>query len=289
MPSVGGHSMAGVLRRVLVCSPETAGWGRASSWQELAYFHEPELEEASRQHCSLVEALEGAGAEVLSLPADDALSLDAVYAHDASFPTDHGMILMHPGKTTRRGEADLHARFFDAQGIPVLGRVEPPGLTEGGDMVWLDASTVLIGEGYRTNAEGIEQVRRLLAPLDVEVLSSPLPYGPGPDACLHLMSLMSVLSDEAMLVDLAWLSVPTVVEIQKRGFELIPIETSERDSLACNVLALGDNRVLAIAENGSTNARLQSEGFEVFTYSGSEISLNGSGGPTCLTRPLLRG
>lgn len=288
MGTFGGQTMAGLLRRVLVCAPETAGWGGSASWRELAYFHEPELETASRQHGRLVTALENAGADVLALPADESLSLDAVYAHDASFPTDHGMILMNMGKPTRRGEPEVHAQFFEARGIPVLGRVEPPGLSEGGDMVWLDPSTVLIGEGYRTNADGIEQIRRLLAPFDVEVLSASLPHGPGPAACLHLMSLMSILDERAALVDLAWLSVPTVVELERRGFELISIELAERDTLACNVLALGDKRLLAIAENESTNARLEREGFEVATYPGSEISLNGSGGPTCLTRPLLR-
>ncbi len=281
--------MAGTLRRVLVCKPKTARWDRGPSWQELGYLREPVIDKASEQHTRLVRALEQAGAEVLELPVDDALSPDAVYAHDASFPTDHGMILMHMGKPTRRGEPEIHGRWFEAHDIPVLGRIEPPGLTEAGDMLWLDAETVLIGEGYRTNADGIEQVRQLLAPFDVRVLTSPLPYGPGPEACLHLMSLISVLDERAALVDLPWLAVSTVGELERRGFHLIPIEADERDALCCNVLALGEKKLLAIAENERTNARLESEGFEVSTYPGSEISLNGSGGPTCLTRPLLRG
>jgi len=286
--SCGGQTMAGTLRRVLVCSPQTARWDDGPSWRELGYLREPAIDKASEGHAGLVRALEQVGAEVLELPVDDALSLDAVYAHDASFPTDHGMILMHMGRPTRRGEPELHGRWFAAHDIPVLGRIEPPGLTEAGDMLWLDAETVLIGEGYRTNAEGIEQVRRLLAPFDVSVLTSPLPYGPGPDACLHLMSLISVLDERAALVDLPWLAVSTVRELERRGFGFVPIEADERDALCCNVLALGEKRLLAIAENEKTNARLEREGFEVSTYPGSEISLNGSGGPTCLTRPLLR-
>jgi N-dimethylarginine dimethylaminohydrolase len=285
----GGHTMAGTLRRVLVCAPETAGWDRGAAWRDLGYFHSPELGRASEQHAALVAALENAGAEVLQLPADDGLSLDAVYAHDASFPSDHGMIVMRMGKPTRRGESHVHTRWLEAHEIPVLGWIEPPGLTEGGDMVWLDKETVLMGEGYRTNADGIEQVRRLLAPFGVGVVTAPLPYGPGPDACLHLMSLLSILDERVALVDLPWLSVSTVRELEERGFHLIPIEERERASLACNVLALGGRKLLALAENETTNARLESEGFEVATYPGSEISLNGSGGPTCLTRPLLRG
>lgn len=286
--SYGGHSMSATLQRVLVCEPLTAGWAEGAGWRELGYFHAPRLDEAQLQHAGLVAALGKVGAEVSKLPGGDGLSLDAVYAHDASFPTNHGMILMHMGKRTRRGELDLHRRFFEAQSIPVLGTIEPPGLTEAGDMLWLDESTVLIGEGYRTNGEGIDQVRQLLAPHDVEVIASALPYGPGPDACLHLMSLISILAERAAIVDLRWLSVPTVQLLEARGFALIEIEDDERDSLAGNVLALGDKKLLTIAKNEKTNARLEKEGFEVLTYEASEISANGSGGPTCLTRPIWR-
>jgi N-dimethylarginine dimethylaminohydrolase len=288
--SFGGHSMALPLRRVLLCAPKDAGWrGEGASWRELAYCHAPRWEAAEEQHRRLAAELEAAGAEVHFLPPGQGLTLDAVYTHDASFPTDHGMILMRMGKPARRDEPERHQRFFESLSIPVLGRIEPPGTTEGGDMVWLDEKTVLLGEGYRTNAEGIAQLRALLAPFDVDVLSAPLPYGPGPDACLHLMSLISVLDEKAALVDLPWLSVSTVRELERRGFALVRIEPSERDSLACNVLALGRKRLLAIEENEKTNARLVREGFDVRTFSGSEICANGSGGPTCLTRPFLRG
>jgi N-dimethylarginine dimethylaminohydrolase len=285
----GGHSMAAPLKRVLVCSPEHAGWrGPGTSWRELGYFHAPDPDRAEAQHRKLVAELEAAGAEIHHLPRGDGLTLDAVYAHDASFPTDRGMILLHMGKPARRDEARHHERFFESLSIPILGRIEPPGLVEGGDLLWLDEETLLVGEGYRTNAEGVEQVRKLLAPLGVEVLSSALPHGPGPDACLHLMSLVSVLDEEVALVDLPWLSVPTLRELERRGLQLVPMEPSERDSLACNVLALGRKKLLALEANEKTNARLSREGFDVRTFPGSEVSANGSGGPTCLTRPFLR-
>jgi N-dimethylarginine dimethylaminohydrolase len=282
--------MAAPLKRVLVCSPSAAGWGRANRpWRELGYFHEPDGELAGKQHARLVEILESAGSEVHFLGADEAFGLDAVYTHDASFPTDGGMILMNPGKAARCGEPSRHEAFFESLGVPILGRIEPPGVIEGGDIVWLDGRTILIGEGYRTNVEGIDQLRKLVAPMEVAVRKAPLPHGPGPGACLHLMSLMSVLDDRTILVDLAWLAVETVRELEKRGVRLVEIDSSERDSLACNVLALGNRKVLAIEENEKTNARLAAEGFEVLTFRGSEISANGSGGPTCLTRPFHRG
>ena len=131
-------------------------------------------------------------------------------------------------------------------------------------------------------------MRALLSSKNVKVLSAPLPYGPGPSACLHLMSLMSMLDEQTILVDLPWLAVETVELLRGRGFRLIEIEYSERDSLACNVLALGGSRLIAIEENAKTNQRMRDAGFEVLTFPGSEICVNGAGGPTCLTRPLLR-
>ena len=132
-------------------------------------------------------------------------------------------------------------------------------------------------------------MRALLAPKGVEILSAPLPHGAGPSACLHLMSLISLLDEQTALVDLPWLAVETVELLQSRGFKFIPIDDSERDTLACNVLALGEKSLLAIEENHQTNDGLRRAGFDVRTFSGSEICINGRGGPTCLTRPLLRG
>lgn len=286
-----GHSMVGTLQRVLVCSPRTAGWNqpdRLSAWRDLGFHHAPDFDEAQSQHAALTRELEAAGAEVLQLPAHDHLSLDAVYTHDASLPTDFGLILMRPGKSNRVAEAAHHASSCEALGIPTLGAITPPGATEAGDILWLDSKTLLVGHGYRTNAAGIEQMRALLAPKGVQVLSAPLPHGPGPSACLHLMSLISLLDEHTAIVDLPWLAVETVELLRSRGFTLIEIDYSERDTLACNVLALGEKRLLAIEENHRTNARLRHAGFDVRTFPGSELCINGSGGPTCLTRPLLR-
>ncbi len=284
--------MVGKLQRVLVCSPRTAGWGdprRSASWHELGFHHPPGFALAQAQHESFCRELKGAGSEIIELSGAGHLSLDAVYTHDASLPSDFGLILMHPGKANRVSEAERHDFTCEAKGIPVFGRVVPPACTEAGDIVWLDSKTLLIGHGYRTNADGIAQMRALLAPKGVDVISAPLPYGPGPSACLHLMSLMSLLDERTALVDLPWLAVETVELLKSRGFSLIEIDYSERDLLACNVLSLGGKRLLAIEENRKTNARLRQAGFDVRTFPGSEICINGSGGPTCLTRPLMRG
>jgi len=302
-----GHSMVGALECVLVCSPRTAGWNqpeRAARWRELGFLHPPDFNTAQAQHEEMCRQLEAAGTELVeALPALD-LSLDAVYAHDALLPTDFGLIVMRPGKANRgsegRHQASLCSRLgsFAAHwlldpsqgGIPMgTTKIVAPATTEAGDMVWLDEKTLLIGHGYRTNAQGMKQMRNLLAPMGVEVLSAPLPYGRGPSACLHLMSLISLLDEQTALVDLPWLAMETVELLRARGYRFIEIESSERDTLACNVLSLGRKRLLALEENQKTNDKLRQAGFDVRTFPGSELCINGSGGPTCLTRPLRRG
>jgi N-dimethylarginine dimethylaminohydrolase len=287
-----GHSMVGRLERVLVCSPRTAGWdqpARAAHWERLGFQHPPDFSTAQEQHEVLYRELEAAGVAIAELaPADD-LSLDAVYAHDSSLATDFGLILMRPGKANRAAEAARHRECCESLGIPILGEIVSPGTSEAGDILWLDEKTLLVGRGYRTNAAGIEQLRALLEPHGVNVISAPLPHGSGPAVCLHLMSLISLLDEKTALVDLAWLAVETVELLQSRGYSFVEIDAKERETLACNVLALGDGRVLAIEENRKTNERLRAAGFDVRKFPGSELCVNGGGGPTCLTRPLLRG
>jgi N-dimethylarginine dimethylaminohydrolase len=290
--SFNGHSMVGALERVAVCSPRAAGWNqpeRASHWQKLGFQHSPDFAAAQAQHEALCGELESAGAEVIEIPPSAGLTLDAVYAHDASFLTDFGAVVLRPGKANRITEASHHAGFYLRLNIPVLYKMPSQGTAEAGDILWLDSRTLLIGRGYRTSKFGILCMHALLHREGVEVLSAPLPYGSGPSACMHLMSLISLLDDHTALVDLPFLAVDTVELLKARGFDFIEIDPSERDRLACNVLALGNNRLLAIEENRKTNERLRHAGFEVRTFPGSELCINGGGGPTCLTRPLLRG
>ena len=291
---INGHSMVADLQRVLVCSPSSAGWEcgadapTGAGWRELGFLRPPNFPQAQSQHQALCHELEAAGAELFHLPASPSLTLDAVYTHDASLATDSGLIVMHPGKSSRVAEGKYHREFCETLGIPTIAEIAVPGTAEAGDMVWLDDKTLLIGKGHRTNAAGIAQMRTLLAAKGAQVLSAPLPYGAGPSACLHLMSLISLLDPNTVLVDLPWLAVETVELLKSRGFRFIEIEYSERDSLACNVLSLGSRRLLAIAENFRTNEKLRSAGFDVRTFPGSELCINGGGGPTCLTRPLFR-
>lgn len=283
--------MVGRLRTVLVCSPRIAGWNqpeRIARWRDFGFRHRPNFAQAQAEHDRLRRELEAAGADVLELlPASD-LSLDAVYVHDASLATDFGMILMRPGKRNREVEGQHHGSFTLRFGIPTFARIVEPGTAEAGDMVWLDSKTLVVGRGYRTNTAGIAQMRELMRDKGIDVIAAPLPHGAGRSQCLHLMSLISVLEEKTVLVDLPAMAVETVELLEARGFQLIEIDSSERETLACNVLALGGRRLLAIEENLRTNERLRAAGFDVRTFPASELAINGSGGPTCLTRPLLR-
>jgi N-dimethylarginine dimethylaminohydrolase len=310
-----GHSMVGQLHCVLVCSPRTAGWNqpeRAARWRELGFHHSPDFNPAQAQHEEMCHRLEAAGVEILEMPPAADLTLDAVYTHDALLPTDFGLIVMRPGKPNRVSEGRHQAAFCcrigelgtgwygpdwqavavevarAASGVFMRAKIVPPGTTEAGDMVWLARKTLLVGHGYRTNAAGTAQIRDLLTSRGVQVLSAPLPHGAGPSACLHLMSLISLLDEHTALVDLPWLAVETVELLKSRGYDFIEIDYSERETLACNVLSLGERRLLALEENSKTNQKLRDTGFHVYTFPGSELCINGSGGPTCLTRPLQR-
>lgn len=284
--------MVAPLRRVLVCSPRSAGWDspvKAAQWRELGFLHSPDASTAAAQHEELCRQLKAAGAEVVHLPASCDLSLDAVYTHDTSLTTGDGVVILNPGKPNRVSETRVLREFFERNGVPVIGAITSPGTAEAGDMIWLDSQTLLAGNGFRTNRRGIAQLNALLAPNGVEVLSAPLPYASGPFACLHLMSLISLLDEHTALVDLPWLAVESVELLKSRGYRFIEIDYLERETLACNVLALGNGRLLAIAENEKTNEKLRQAGFEVRSFLGSELCINGGGGPTCLTRPLVRG
>jgi N-dimethylarginine dimethylaminohydrolase len=282
--------MVTALKRVLVCPPSSAGWAdtrRAAEWATLGFGHAPDFEVAEGQHRQMAARLEDAGCQVHFMAVSD-LSLDAVYVHDPSLVTDWGAICLRMGKASRCGEPEAQTAWYRTAEIPILGEIRPPGTVEAGDAVWLGEKTLLVGRGYRTNAEGIGQLRAILAPRGVDVVAAPLPHGEGPQICLHLMSLMSLLDNRTVLVDSPWLAVETIELLERLDYRMIEIDQGERDTLACNVLSLGGGRLLALQENSRTNSRLSSEGFDVRKFAGTELGINGGGGPTCLTRAILR-
>lgn len=288
----GSQSMTAPLRRVVVKRPEQAFRSAgeiARQEKALGFLGPPDLEKSVAEHRRFVELMEAAGAEVLYLPEDPRTGLDSIYTHDPAIVTDEGAVIFQTGKEARRGEGPAMAEALRGWGVPVLGRVEGAATAEGGDLLWLDPRTLLVGRSFRTNAAGAEALRRILAPLGVSVLEMHLAVFRGRGEVLHLQSTISLLDERLAVVHRPLLPVPLLELLEERGFELIDIPEAEFPSQGCNVLALGPRRAILLRGNPVTRARLEAAGCDVEELEGSEIAVKGSGGPTCLTRPLLRG
>lgn len=282
----GSQSMINPLRRVLVRRPDEA-FGRADPlrWH---YTGQPDLPLARQEHETFVASLRQAGAEVIyheeALP-DHA---DAIYVHDPALVTKEGAIILSMGKTLRQGEEAALTRSFEALDIPILYTLHGSARAEGGDLMWLDEQTLAVGLGFRTNAAGLWQLQEALAPLGVRCLPVQLPYYLGPEACLHLMSFISLVDEKLAVVYLPLMPVPFWQYLTEQNFRFIEVPAEEFETMATNVLALAPGQCLMLAGNPITQQRLAAAGCEVLTYQGHEISLKAEGGATCLTRPLWR-
>ena len=258
------------------------------AWDAYGWRSEPDPTRADDEHAAFRAQLERAGATVETGSAGAPGDPDAIYAYDPVLLIDTGAILLRPGKEGRRGEPDAVATDLRAAGIAVAGRMEAPATAEGGDLFWLDRSTLLAGRGYRTNDDGIAQLRALLGGA-VDVVAFDLPHFRGPDECLHLMSFISPLDVDLVVAFLPMLPVRLLQILRARDIGVIEVPDDEFTSMGPNVLALGPRIALALAGSPETRRRMEASGVDVRTYEGNEISMKGEGGPTCLTRPLERG
>jgi N-dimethylarginine dimethylaminohydrolase len=279
----GLSSMSATLRRVLVRPPSPEA---AAVWKTFGWRREPDPAKLAAEHKAFRTLLEDAGVEVVVAQTPLALSPDAIYVYDPALVTGDGALLLRPGKPGRRDEVSAMAADLVEAGIPIAGLIEPPATVEGGDTVWLDERTLLVGRGYRTNDYGIHALAAALP--DVDVIAYDLPHLNGAGEVLHLMSLISPLDDDLAVVYLPLMPVRLVELLAERGIELVEVPEDEFWTMGPNVLALGPRRALALDGNPVTRERMEAAGVEVTVYTGDEISRLGDGGPTCLTRPLLR-
>jgi N-dimethylarginine dimethylaminohydrolase len=278
----GCQSMTGALRRVLVRAPRADD---LHGWQTCRWRAEPDPAGIAREHEAFCSLLADAGAEVVLAGSAAPGNPDAIYTYDPALVADEGALLLYPGKECRRAEVDAMAEDFERAGVPVAGRLSDPAWAEGGDCCWLDARTLLVGCGYRTNAAGITRLRDLLP--EVEVVAFDLPHWRGRDEVMHLMSLISPLAPDLAVVYEPLLPTRLAQLLDARDVELVPVPDEEFDSMGSNVLALAPRVALAVEGNPRTRELMECAGVEVLTYRGDELS-KGDGGPTCLTRPLLR-
>ncbi len=285
------ESDVGTLRSVLLKRPEEAFVSQRAvdgQWESLHYTARPVFEDAIREHDRFSALLEGLGIEVHYLPRNDSVGLDSVYVRDASIVCDQGVVVCRMGKDVRGTEPEVQQAFFRELGWPIAGAIHAEGRLEGGDVVWVGPRTLAVGLGYRTNEEGIRQLGEILGDSIDELLIVPLPHWRGEDDVFHLMSIFSPLDLDLALVYLPLLPVPFRAALIAIGLELIEVPDAEYDTMACNVLAVAPRRCIALAGNPETRRRLEAAGVTVHEYAGDEISVKGAGGPTCLTRPLVR-
>jgi len=280
----GIQDQTSALRRVYVRAPEPDD---LAAWQAYGWRGEPDPVRAVEEHEALVAELTAVGAEVVRGREPVNGDPDAIYAYDPVLMTDRGVIALRPGKPGRRAEPSAVARDLEKAGVPIAARLEEPACVEGGDAFWIDHHTLAIGRGYRTNDEGIAALRALLP--DLEVLAFGLPHLRGPAECLHLLSLVSPLDEDLVVCYPPLMPARLMQELVERGISYVEVPEHEFDTMGPNVLALAPRVALALEGNPETRRRMEAAGVQVRTYRGDEISRKGDGGPTCLTRPLLRG
>jgi N-dimethylarginine dimethylaminohydrolase len=278
----GSQSMTGRLERVLVRPPLPED---APRWREYGWRAAPDVSAAATEHEAFRALLESAGAEVV-VSRHDPGNPDAIYVYDPVLVGSEGAVLLRPGKEGRRGEPAAIAATLDAVGVPIAGAVAEPALAEGGDTVWLDERTLLVGLGYRTNEAALPALTDAFP--GVEVVAFDLPHWNGRGEVMHLMSFLSPLDRDLALVYRRIAPVRLLELLAERGIAVVEVPDEEFETQGSNVLALAPRRALALDGNPETRRRMERVGVEVAVYRGEEISKKGDGGPTCLTSPLLR-
>ena len=285
------NNMVDPIKKIILKHPKAAFINQKKINKEfniLNFTEAPNFNESLNEYESFIKILDSFGIEKYFLKKNDSTSIDSIYTHDPLVITNKGVVLCNMGKVNRISESKAIKQFLIELEIPILGEITPPGKLEGGDIVWINKKTIAVGTGYRTNNEGIKQLKQILSNTVEQVISVPLPHWNGPNDCLHLMSNLSPIDNDLFLVYSRLLPVQFLEKLQKYNIGLIDVPDKEYYTMGCNVLALSPRKVVMLKGNPITKKKLEAKNVEVFTYKGNEISLKGSGGPTCLTKPFLR-
>ena len=257
-------------------------------WKDLNYLSQPNFKESEEEYKAFQNCLEEEGIALHYFPFDDKVKIDSIYCRDASIATNFGMILCNMGKEGRINEPKSHLQEYKNKNITILGTIQSPGTVEGGDVAWIDNKTLAVGHTYRTNSVGISQLKALIEPKGIEVIVVELPHYKGKEDVFHLMSIFSPVDKNLAVVYSPLMPIKFRNELLERGFELIEVPEEEFESMGCNVLAIAPRHCVVVEGNSKTKKLLIEANCKVKVYKGNAISVKGGGGPTCLTRPLLR-
>jgi N-dimethylarginine dimethylaminohydrolase len=285
------HSDYGKIRTLFIKTVDAAFVDEATiarEWKGLNFLSKPDLKKSQHEYQGFESLLRLHDPEISFFPHDRSVSIDSIYCRDAALATDAGVVICNMGKPGRVNEPEAERRAFENAGVKILGRIKSPGTFEGGDAAWLDDKTLAVGYTYRTNESGIRQLAALLEPLGVKVITVPLPHYKGPADVFHLMSILSPVDRDLAVVYSPLMPIQFRQDLIKRGFSFVEVPDEEFESMGCNVLAVAPRECVMVSGNPKTKSLLEKAGCRVFEYEGNEISFKGGGGPTCLTRPLLR-
>lgn len=280
------------LNKVILKHPKDAFISQEhlrNEWKRFNYINEPDYIKAQNEFEQFYAIIREHVAEVEFLPASETVGLDSLYAHDPVKFTKNGAIILKSGKKLRQPEAEAYKQFLLEKKIPIVGELTGDAMADGGDLVWLDDRTLLMGHGYRTNDEAILQIQEMTKETVDEHIVVQLPHDKGEEECLHLMSFISIIDENLAVVYSRLMPVFLRQLLIKRGFQLIEVTDEEYHRLGCNVLALAPRVCVMVSGNPSTKKQLLEAGATVYEYEGNEISYLGTGGPTCLTCPVVRG
>tara|TARA_B100001564_G_scaffold211616_1_gene178056 strand:+ start:2168 stop:3037 length:870 start_codon:yes stop_codon:yes gene_type:complete len=283
--------MVDPIKKILLNHPKNAFFNQNkinSEFKELNFFDAPDYNESLNEYEAFIDILKSHNIELYFLDGNNTNTIDSIYAHDPFIISNDGAIICQMGKKNRVSEIENIKIFLKNNNIPILGEISAPGKLEGGDIVWIDKYNIAVGIGYRSNIEGAKQLGKILSGSVKNLIPVPLPHWNGPRDCLHLMSNLSPIDSNLFLVYSRLLPVEFIQYLKENKIELIEVPFEEYETMACNVLAIAPKEVIMLEGNPITKKLLEKENVIVHTYKGSEISLKGAGGPTCLTKPFLR-
>ena len=287
----GLNSNVSTLKTVLLKDPKAAFKSQKTidlQWQNLNFIERPDFKKSIIQYEKFVDILNDNHVQILFIPEDDETSLDSIYTHDPMFMTPNGAVIGNMGKKQRKPETAMMKKYLYETGIPILGEINNGGTLEGGDAIWINDKIAAVGLTYRTNNEGVNQLRKILSSISVELICVDLPHWNGPVDVLHLMSLISPLKEDLFLIYEKLLPVGFLKLLNNLDIKSISIADEDYDTLGCNVLPLSTTKCLITKGNDRTTKIIEQNGIEVIEFQASEICYKGSGGPTCLTRPIYR-
>ncbi|MEP7267935.1 MAG: arginine deiminase family protein [Saprospiraceae bacterium] len=285
------HSEYGKIKSILIkpCKNAFVSQDKINTeWKELNFLEAPDYILGMEEYLIFESILQENIDKIYELPFHDEANLDSIYCRDASIVTDHGLILCNMGKDLRKKEPSLIKEFCNTNEISILGQIESPGTLEGGDTAWIDEQTLAVGHTYRTNKSGIGQLKKLLAAFEINVITVELPHYRGMHDVFHLMSIFSPVDRDVAVVYSPLMPIAFRNELLDRAWHLVEVPENEFESMGCNVLAMSPRNCVNIAGNPVTEEGMIKAGCKVTSYEGRNISYLGGGGPTCLTRPLIR-